>query len=246
VDYTPGPAAAHIGSSPAWKQRQAELMGLSHPAASAGPGSLRAQPQQQAAAGAALAARPRSAPHGPTPPKLPQPQQQAPPLLDPAALPSLSRNTMPARLLAGADVRNGLRAKLQSNAARLAPDSGDTLEAWVNNVLASSYVPGTRPHGAKAPAAAGAAAAAQAPPPGMGGLAKFGLAPPELARAGLSDPSIRRLYKGLYVYSMGLFDLLQVGGWVAGWLGAGALAAGAHAHRALLPGATHSMASCGS
>jgi hypothetical protein len=133
--------------------------------------------------------------------------------LEACSLPPVPRTTMPAKLMAGADVRNGLRAKLQHNASRQAPESDSLLEAWVNNVLATSYAPGTQPSSLPP----GSSRATEKwklgscrPPPGAAGLAKYGLTHEELARGGLSEPDVRRLYKGLYVYSMGLFDLLQV------------------------------------
>lgn len=44
------------------------------------------------------------------------------------------------------------------------------------------------------------------------GLASFGLTRPELRNAGLSDPAIDRVYRGLYVYTIGFFDVMQVWG----------------------------------
>lgn len=44
----------------------------------------------------------------------------------------------------------------------------------------------------------------------MKGLASFGLTRVELLGAGLSSPAIDRLYRGLYVYTIGFFDVMQV------------------------------------
>jgi hypothetical protein len=42
------------------------------------------------------------------------------------------------------------------------------------------------------------------------GLASFGLTRVELRGAGLGDEAIDRLYRGLYVYTIGFFDIMQV------------------------------------
>ncbi len=42
------------------------------------------------------------------------------------------------------------------------------------------------------------------------GLASFGLTRVELRGAGLRDESIDRLYRCLYVYTVGFFDVMQV------------------------------------
>lgn len=42
------------------------------------------------------------------------------------------------------------------------------------------------------------------------GLTKNGISRQQLLQAGISDDLIERLYRGLYVHSVGLFDMLQV------------------------------------
>lgn len=42
------------------------------------------------------------------------------------------------------------------------------------------------------------------------GLLDHGIHRNQLSKAGIGEESINRLYQGLYVYSIGLFDLLQV------------------------------------
>ena len=44
----------------------------------------------------------------------------------------------------------------------------------------------------------------------MRGLAAYGLTRVEMRGAGLGDDSVDRLYRGLYVYTIGFFDLMQV------------------------------------
>jgi len=44
----------------------------------------------------------------------------------------------------------------------------------------------------------------------MRGLTEYGLTRPELRGAGLGEDAIDRLYRGLYVYTIGFFDLMQV------------------------------------
>lgn len=46
--------------------------------------------------------------------------------------------------------------------------------------------------------------------PAVQGLASFGLTRPELLGAGLSHDAVDRLYRGLYVYTIGFFDVMQV------------------------------------
>lgn len=42
------------------------------------------------------------------------------------------------------------------------------------------------------------------------GLATYGLTRAELLNAGLPDGAIDRLYRGMYVYTVGFFDIMQV------------------------------------
>lgn len=78
---------------------------------------------------------------------------------------------------------------------------GAALEAWANSVLAAQQQ--QLPQGVT-----GETAAAAAP-----GLARFGLARGELVTgAGLRNETVDRLYRSLYVYSLGIFDTMQVGG----------------------------------
>jgi hypothetical protein len=78
------------------------------------------------------------------------------------------------------------------------------MEAWVNQVLAgpaeqhASGLPHQQP---LQPAQAA-----------FKGLLKHGLTKAELAHAGLGAEAVDRLYRTLYVYSVGLFDTLQVRG----------------------------------
>ena len=44
----------------------------------------------------------------------------------------------------------------------------------------------------------------------MRGLTEYGLTRLELRGAGLGEDAIDRLYRGLYVYTIGFFDLMQV------------------------------------
>ncbi len=46
----------------------------------------------------------------------------------------------------------------------------------------------------------------------MQGLARFGLSRGDLAAGGLDDDDIDRLYRAMYVYSVGFFDTMQVRG----------------------------------
>jgi len=75
---------------------------------------------------------------------------------------------------------------------------GPVMEAWVNTVLTG-------------PATAGAVML-----PGnqqrlvAAGLAKHGLGRAELHAAGMAGPEVDRMYRSMYVYSMGFFDTMQV------------------------------------
>ena len=46
--------------------------------------------------------------------------------------------------------------------------------------------------------------------PCVQGLARFGLTRAELANAGLNNDAIDRVYRCLYVYTIGFFDVMQV------------------------------------
>ena len=44
----------------------------------------------------------------------------------------------------------------------------------------------------------------------MQGLPAFGLTRPELQNAGLSNEAVDRVYRAMYVYTIGFFDAMQV------------------------------------
>ena len=78
------------------------------------------------------------------------------------------------------------------------------METWVNQVLSgpakqhTTGLPNQQP--------------LQASSLSMKGLLNHGLSREELGAAGLGGEAVDRLYRALYVYSVGLFDTLQVGG----------------------------------
>jgi hypothetical protein len=53
------------------------------------------------------------------------------------------------------------------------------------------------------------------------GLGTFGLTRVELVGAGLSHAAVDRLYRGLYVYTIGFFDVMQVRAFCVVWWGVG-------------------------
>lgn len=82
--------------------------------------------------------------------------------------------------------------------------SGLLMESWVNQVLAGpaeQHASGLPNQQLLQPAQAA-----------FKGLLKHGLTKAELAHAGLGAEAVDRLYRTLYVYSVGLFDTLQVRG----------------------------------
>jgi hypothetical protein len=76
------------------------------------------------------------------------------------------------------------------------------MESWVNQVLAGPAEQHSSGLPNQAPLQPGQAA--------FKGLLKHGLTKAELAHAGLGAEAVDRLYRTLYVYSLGLFDTLQV------------------------------------
>ncbi len=75
------------------------------------------------------------------------------------------------------------------------------MELWVNQVLD----PGSMD-------LSGRTESLKIDPLSLRGLTQFGLTRVELRGAGLSDASVDRLYRGLYVYTIGFFDMMQVRG----------------------------------
>ncbi|GMH37222.1 hypothetical protein BSKO_05095 [Bryopsis sp. KO-2023] len=75
----------------------------------------------------------------------------------------------------------------------------DLLEVWINDILQRSTVDEPQRYKLKCNVKA------------MTGALQHGIGRPQLGSAGLSDDDVNRLYRGLYVYSVGFFDLLQSG-----------------------------------